>query len=140
MLMRRGEKYRRSEDKILRPNEPPTRTDWFEDGKDHSKLMKCYHTEPLGKILALLGTNRQIFREAMPVFYNINHFHAVGVEEAVRMLQHCGPERRKHFKSISFGLQTQVSWADTKHCVELLMEVKDIHTLLIKTTKPGCTQ
>jgi hypothetical protein len=91
-------------------------------------------TEPTPKLLALLLVNRQIFEEAMPVFYGVNHFHATELLELTNMLKHCGARRRPHFTSISVSYAQDVGPRTAIKAFKLLKDVKRLRRLEIETT------
>jgi len=91
-------------------------------------------TEPMPELLALLLVNRQIFEEAMPVFYGVNHFHATELIELTNMLKHCGERRRPHFTSISVGYARDVGPRTAIKAFKLLKDVKRLRCLEIETS------
>jgi len=86
-------------------------------------------TEPTSEIMAPLRVNRQIFEEAMPVFYNVNKFHVKSLQELTRMLQHCGARRRACFSNISFDYGGKTGPKTAMRAFRLLNEVKFLHSL-----------
>lgn len=88
-------------------------------------------TEPTSELMALLRVNRQIFGEAMPVFYNVNSFHANTLQDLTHMLQHCGARRRACFNNISFDYGEKTGPRTAIKAFRLLMEVKYLHSLQI---------
>ena len=91
-------------------------------------------TEPTSQLMALLLVNRQIFEEAMPVFYGVNHMHATNLLELTNMLKHCGERRRPHFTSISVSYDQSVGPKTAKKAFRLLKQVKRLRRLEIETT------
>ncbi|KAM0692473.1 hypothetical protein Q7P36_008676 [Cladosporium allicinum] len=91
-------------------------------------------TQPTSQLMALLLANRQIFEEAMPVFYSVNHFHATDLLELTNMLKHCGERRRPHFTSISVSYDQSVGPKTANKAFRLLKEVKRLRRLEIETT------
>jgi hypothetical protein len=87
-------------------------------------------TEPTPEIMALLQVNRQIFEEAMPVFYNINKFHAKTLQELTHMLQHCGARRRACFTNISLDYGDDAGPRTAKKAF-ILKAAKYLHSLQI---------
>lgn len=96
-------------------------------------------TESTSELLALLLVNRQIFEEAMPVFYEVNHFHAADLLELTTMLKHCGARRRPHFTSISVAYVQSVGPRTAIKAFKLLKDVKRLRRLEIETTDAGPT-
>jgi hypothetical protein len=87
-----------------------------------------------GGILSLLLTNRQIFEEAMPVFYNINTFQARDFQGLVRMLRFCGERRRVHFSRIEIKHPLGASDSTTKKAFNLLGQVKQLQHVAVHLT------
>lgn len=81
--------------------------------------------------MALLGVSRQIFEEAMPVFYKFNNFHAKNLHDLTCILQHCVARRRACFISIPFGQGDNAGRRVTKKAFSLLKSVKHLHNLEI---------
>ena len=101
------------------------------------KLAKhCAYTRAPEKMLSLLLSNRQIFREAMPVFYNVNTFRVRDVEKLVQLLRWCGPFRRTQFTRIEVEQYDDASRAITKEVFDLLADIKQLQYLRI-TTEDG---
>jgi hypothetical protein len=94
-------------------------------------------TEPTPKLLALLLVNRQIFGEAMPVFYSVNHFHATELLDLTNMLKHCGARRRPYFTSISIRYDPDVGPRTAIKAFKLLKDVKRLRRLEIETSDTG---
>lgn len=98
------------------------------------------YTDPLGKVLALLSANRQIFQEAMPVFYNINTFRAENPYQLVRMLRHCGARRLAYFSRIELAFDYKSDQPQLqKQAFRLLAQAKllqDIHIVSSDGTFP----
>lgn len=88
-------------------------------------------SDPTPNIMSLLRVNRQMFEEAMPVFYNVNTFHANSLQELTHMLQHCGARRRECFSNISFEYGDKTGPRTALKAFRLLMQVKYLHTLQI---------
>lgn len=92
-------------------------------------------TEPTSKLMALLCVNRQIFKEAMPVFYSTHKFYVDNLHELGDMLLHCGPRRREHFTNISMSYSSRYSDSigpkTTSRAFKLLKEVKSLRSLEI---------
>jgi hypothetical protein len=84
-----------------------------------------------GDILALLLTNRQIFEEAMPVFYNINIFQAKDIQGLARMLRLCGKRRGVHFSRIEFQDYRIASTLSTRQTFKLLAQVKHLQHVTV---------
>ncbi|GAB7332264.1 hypothetical protein MBLNU13_g04107t2 [Cladosporium sp. NU13] len=88
-------------------------------------------TEPTPDIMALLRVNRQVFEEAMPVFFHVNNFHANSLQELTHMLQHCGARRRACFSNISFDYGEKTGPRTALKAFRLLYEAKYLHSLQI---------
>jgi len=69
------------------------------DDTENSRTLNC---RPPTEALALLQTNKQIFQEAVPVFYNINTIVCLSVKELDRFLLITPESRRKHIRHIRF--------------------------------------
>jgi hypothetical protein len=90
-------------------------------------------TEQTSQLMALLLVNRQIFEEAMPVFYGVNHFHVAEPLELTNMLKHCGARRRPHFTSISISYDQTVGPRTAIKAFKLLKDVKRLRRLEVET-------
>jgi hypothetical protein len=90
-------------------------------------------TERTPELLALLLVNRQIFEEAMPVFYSVNHFHVTELLELTNMLKHCGARRRPYFTSISLDYNQHEGPRTAIKAFKLLKDVKRLRHLEIDT-------
>jgi hypothetical protein len=89
-------------------------------------------TERTAELMALLFANKQIFEEAMPVFYDVNHFHATSLLELYNMLSHCGARRRPYFTNISFRYSQGTGIKSAARAFELLKDVKRLRHLEIE--------
>lgn len=58
-------------------------------------------TDNFQGMLALLSVNKQAYAEAMPIFYESNHFAFEDVSELLKFLTGIGPERRNHLLKLS---------------------------------------
>ena len=98
------------------------------------KAVKHYaNTGPPEKTLSLLLANRQIFQEAMPVFYNVNTFRVRGVKRLVQLLGRCGASRRARFSRIEVEEYDDGGRAITKEVFELFAGIKQLQYLRIFT-------
>jgi hypothetical protein len=88
-------------------------------------------SEPTPQLMALLRVNRQIFEEAMPVFYSVNKFHVDSLQELTHMLQYCGARRRGCFSNVSFDYGEKTGPRTALKAFRLLMDVKYLHGLRI---------
>jgi len=102
------------------------RTEHWSRRKDYPSA-----TEPTSQLMALLRVNRQVFEEAMPVFYGVNHFHVRTPRELTNMLTFCGERRRPHFTSISFGYSPSVGPKTANKAFRLLKDIKRLRRLEI---------
>lgn len=66
------------------------------------------NTRPLQRILAILSTNRQIYSEAVPVFYQINRFKMDTATQLSRWMKNLAPTRLRHVRHVSI-LYTQLA-------------------------------
>jgi hypothetical protein len=89
-------------------------------------------TERTAELVAVLFVNKQIFEEAMPVFYDVNHFHAATLLELYTMLKHCGARRRPYFTNISFRYTHGNGIKSAARAFELLKDVKHLRRLEIE--------
>jgi hypothetical protein len=101
----------------------------------HEKF-RAWATESTSQILALLCANRQIFEEAMPVFYNINTFAVPDIHGLSDMLLHCGARRRPFFTSIAFRFTPSYGTARdgpkaSIKAFDLLKDVKCLRSLKV---------
>lgn len=85
-----------------------------------------------GEIMSLLLVNRQIFEEAMPVFYNINTFHVKGIQDLARMLRLCGARRRVYFSRIDFEHRYSGTKDISKKVFKMLAEVKQLQHFTVR--------
>lgn len=91
-------------------------------------------TAPSTTILALLLANKQIFTEAVPIFYGINTF-ACDIYALPRMLRHCGERRRPCFSRLQISISDDhgASKIFTKQAFAMLAEVKQLKDVEIST-------
>ncbi|KAK4549697.1 hypothetical protein LTR36_004998 [Oleoguttula mirabilis] len=66
----------------------------------YTAKLKC---RPLTEILALLQVNKQIYQEALPVFYSVNTFICYSIHELDKLLKCASESRRKHIGHIIFN-------------------------------------
>lgn len=93
-----------------------------------------------GDIMSLLLANRQIFQEAMPVFYNINIFQVTGIQELSRMLRLCGSRRRVYFSCIEFE-HTYCGTKDiAKRTFKMLAQVNQLQRFAVRVNNERHTQ
>lgn len=76
------------------------------------------HTQPLQRILAVLSTNKQIYFEAVPVFYQINHFRANSTWQLTAWVDRVAPTRLQHVRHISFRYALDDRLLPLRHCSE----------------------
>jgi len=69
-----------------------------------SNVSRCFRTIRVADILAPLLTCRQLYQEAMPVFYSINRFHLPRHLNLLRPLTETASDRLQHFKHVSISL------------------------------------
>lgn len=89
------------------------------------------YTPPPRELMPLLLANRQIFQEAMPVFYNVNTFRVDNFLELMRLLRFCGATRRAHFTHIEVRYPDHVSRSTAKKAFDLLAEAKQLQSLKV---------
>lgn len=85
-----------------------------------------------GEIMSLLLANRQIFEEAMPVFYNINTFQVECIQDLARMLRLCGARRRVYFSRIEFEHRYSGTKEICKKVSKMLAEVKQLQRFTVR--------
>jgi hypothetical protein len=85
-----------------------------------------------GEIMSLLLVNRQIFQEAMPIFYKINTFQVAGIQELSRMLRLCGARRRVYFSRIEFEHCYLGSKELTKKVFKMLGQMKQLQHFAVR--------
>jgi hypothetical protein len=91
------------------------------------------YTGPSERMLSLLQTNRQIFQEAMPIFYNTNTFMVDSLAELSFFLGNCGATRRVHFTRIKVWNDSHSGKTTTKKAFDLLAQAKQLQFLRILT-------
>ncbi|KAK5697204.1 hypothetical protein LTR97_007339 [Elasticomyces elasticus] len=69
---------------------------------------KVYRTRPVHEILEPLLTHRQFYREAMPVFFELNCFYFADHYTMSRTLKRMPVVHKEHIKSLDFTLPTVV--------------------------------
>lgn len=84
------------------------------------------------EIMSLLLVNRQIFEEAMPVFYNINTFQVECIQDLARMLRLCGARRRVYFSRIEFEHRYSGTKEICKKVFKMLAEVKQLQRFTVR--------
>lgn len=98
------------------------------------KVTRHYaNTRSPGNTLSLLLSNRRIFQEALPIFYNANTFRIRGVERLVQFLRGCGASRRALFTRIEIEQYDDGRRAITKEVFDLLAGIKQLQNLRIST-------
>lgn len=93
--------------------------------------IQAWATEPTSEVMALLCVNRQIYEEAMPVFYKVNPLHADNLNELAKLLLHCGTRRRTYFTDISFNFNARVGMKTINIALGLLKDIKCLRRLKI---------
>ena len=90
-------------------------------------------TDLTGNILSMPLVNRQIFEEAMPVFYNINTFYVKDIYRLARMLRLCGGRRRVYFSRIElFHASYAGTTAMIKKTFAMLAEAKQLQCITVR--------
>ena len=84
------------------------------------------HMEP--KFLAILLVSKQLYHEAMPVFYGHNEFLAVGAKPCVLFLRGIGPERRAHLRNLDCRIGFNLS---SYGCLKYLASCTGLRSLRI---------
>lgn len=64
--------------------------------------LQVINLPPMQEILALVTVNRQIYSEAMPVFYAVNHFYVQKISGLNHFVRNLSKERLRHVTSITF--------------------------------------
>ena len=82
--------------------------------------------------MSLLLVNRQIFEEAMPVFYNINTFHVGCIQDLARMLRLCGERRRVYFSRIELEHRYRGTEDICKKVFKMLAEAKQLQHFTVR--------
>ena len=75
---------------------------------------KPYFTEPINQTLSLLLVNKQIFKEAMPYFYQNNLFYFLDTAQLFHFLRNTPAYRRQHLTQLAIdypGLGTDYHYA-----------------------------
>lgn len=85
-----------------------------------------------GEIMSLLLVNRQIFDEAMHVFYNINTFQVGSIHCLARMLRLCGERRRVYFSRIELEHRYPGTEEICKKVFKMLAEVKQLQHFTVR--------
>ena len=86
---------------------------------------------PLQEVLALLSVNKQVYKEAMPFFYQINHFYCENPEAFMKFGCGVGQERFQHLRDIHIncGTRYRAHVGDSATASEKLAQLKFIKKL-----------
>ncbi|OQO12904.1 hypothetical protein B0A48_02368 [Cryoendolithus antarcticus] len=95
------------------------------------KRSETLYTEHTADILALLLVSKDIFKEAMPIFYRDNSFHAASPLQLVDLLRGCGARRRKYFTDISVDCSRRSDAALAELAFRLLAGVPGLRSLAL---------
>ena len=99
-------------------DEPPDFDLWHQymDQFQYCKAdpVPSFTTGSLGTILRSLTVSRQFYKEAMPIFYAINHFYFSNVYSMHKALLSLSEQRRSHLSWVSFRYK-QVSYGHEEH-------------------------
>jgi hypothetical protein len=97
-----------------------------------------HHTQPLQRVLAILSTNKQIYFEAVPVFYQINHFRANSTGQLTAWVESVAPTRLQHVRHISFryALRDGTLPSSLKTALVALSSLKQLKSLEIDAKDP----
>ena len=68
-----------------------------------------FSSPAVGKLLGPLRVSWQFYKEAMPLFYEINHFHFANVHDMYEQVTRISDARRKHIEHISFTYSRSTS-------------------------------
>ncbi|KAI9715481.1 MAG: hypothetical protein M1812_005957 [Candelaria pacifica] len=79
-------------------------------GRKEFRLQRCcYHWQPPWLppqvVLSILNVNRQVYKEAMPIFYHENHFHVWSGSNLRSFLFGIGSERRSWLREMTIVFQ-----------------------------------
>ncbi|KAK4496108.1 hypothetical protein PRZ48_012087 [Zasmidium cellare] len=89
----------------------------------------------LSSYLRVLLTSKQVYTEAMPVFYECNRFVCLGVPELVGFLAHTPEHRRKHIRDIAFQFEPPqhriYNMSDITQCFSQLKRMPSLRTLIL---------
>lgn len=91
----------------------------------HDGTLKC---QDLRTHLALLSVNKEIFNEAMPVFYSINSFVCSDLFHLESFLATLAPERREQLRHISF-FYTKNTHSKAAKAFKMLGEIQKLKRL-----------
>ena len=82
-----------------------------------------------GKILALLLVNKQIYLEAMPIFYGANSFVCKTLGDVCALI-HATPARRmKHFRYLTLDLACEIVAEEFDNFVSAMSKLQAVETL-----------
>ena len=103
-----------------------------------SALTYRMKSSTLRTLLALLSVNKQIYREAMPFFYQVNHFWFDRMETAITFARCITPQRFQHMgdMDLSVRLSTRLDFcnllvSEWVQFMELLAETKLVRKLTV---------
>ena len=93
-----------------------------------------FRSRPATVLLALLQCCKQIFSEAVHIFYSINHFYCGSLFSLAAMLEQTPAGRRKYIKHISFAWHPYAE-GDSAKAFRLLKEAEGLQRLDIMTSE-----
>ncbi|KAK6428542.1 hypothetical protein LTR95_015312 [Oleoguttula sp. CCFEE 5521] len=95
------------------------------------KRPQTLYTEHTADILALLLVSKDVFEEAMPIFYRDNSFHAASPLQLIDLLRGCGARRRKYFTNIYVDCSRRSDAAPAELAFRLLAGVPGFRSLAL---------
>lgn len=108
---------------------------WDQQSVRHPNSESDIRSKPVHIELALAHTNRQIFQEALPIFYNNNRFHCIDVVELKSFLSHVPQHGRDGIGEISFNyvVTQRYEAAAAFHLLRGLKALKKLHIIFNET-------
>ena len=108
--------------------------------EEHCEGTGCFRTQPLQRILAILSTNKQIYHEAVPLFYQINHFKAETARELSVWVESVAPSRLQHVRHMSFryAVRTRPHFGRLEAALLALSSLQNLKSLEIDAEDPQC--
>ncbi|KAK6433429.1 hypothetical protein LTR95_010392 [Oleoguttula sp. CCFEE 5521] len=105
---------------------------FYERSTRPSKSRQSLYTDRPADLLALLLVSKDISKEATPIFYRDNSFHAASPIQLIDLLRGCGARRRKYFTDISVNCSLRCDAAPAESAFRLLAGVPGLRRLTLK--------
>lgn len=102
---------------------------WISRGGGY-RLSSCFRSGRLQEHLALLQTSKQVYAEAMPVFYGMNSFVCLNDNQ---FLEQTSDERKKHIRDVTISVRTpgynRPSLSQMTNCFKIIKGMSRLRTL-----------